>query len=50
MEAALRTAYEVVTGKELPSYNAFKDVRGVDGVKEAEYDLNGAKILLSLSS
>lgn len=50
MEAALRTAYEVVTGKELPSYNAFKDVRGVDGVKEAEYDLNGAKIRVAVAS
>ena len=50
MEAALRTAYEVVTGKELPSYDAFKDVRGVDGVKEAEYDLNGAKIRVAVAS
>ena len=44
MEAALRTAYEVVTNKELPDFDAFKDVRGVEGVKEATYNLDGAEI------
>ncbi len=34
MEAALRTAYEVITGKELNDVN-FTAVRGVDGIKEA---------------
>ncbi len=34
MEAALRTAYEVVTGKELPKVE-FDQVRGLEGVKEA---------------
>ncbi len=34
MEAALRTAYEVVTGKELPKVE-FEQVRGLQGVKEA---------------
>jgi NADP-reducing hydrogenase subunit HndD len=34
MEAALRTAYETVTGKELPKVE-FEQVRGLDGVKEA---------------
>ncbi len=34
MEAALRTAYEVVTGKELPKVE-FEQVRGLTGVKEA---------------
>ncbi len=34
MEAALRTAYEVITGKELKDVN-FTAVRGVDGIKEA---------------
>ncbi len=34
MEAALRTVYEVVTGKELGSLN-FTDVRGMAGVKQA---------------
>lgn len=43
MEAALRTAYELYTGKELPKLD-FEVVRGFEGVKEAEVDLNG-KIL-----
>ena len=34
MEAALRTAYELVTGKELEDVN-FTAVRGVEGIKEA---------------
>lgn len=34
MEAALRTAYEVLTGKELNDVN-FTAVRGIEGVKEA---------------
>lgn len=34
MEAALRTAYEVITGKELTDVN-FTAVRGVEGIKEA---------------
>ena len=40
MEAALRTVYEVYTGKTLPRLE-FKDVRGLDGIKEAAIDLNG---------
>lgn len=36
MEAALRTAYELVTGNEVPFTNLnIKPVRGMDGVKEA---------------
>ncbi|MBC8014236.1 MAG: iron hydrogenase small subunit [Sporomusaceae bacterium] len=35
MEAALRTVYEVVTGKELESIE-FKEVRGLQGIKEAQ--------------
>lgn len=36
MEAALRTAYELVTGKEIPfKHLDVKPVRGMDGVKEA---------------
>ena len=34
MEAALRTAYEVITGKELADVN-FTAVRGIEGIKEA---------------
>ena len=43
MEAALRTVYEVVTGKTLESLD-FKDVRGLEGIKEAEVDLAGTKV------
>ena len=50
MEAALRTAYEVVTNKELPDFDAFKDVRSVEGVKEATYNLDGAEINVAVCS
>ncbi|RJQ08206.1 MAG: ferredoxin [Bacillota bacterium] len=48
MEAALRTAYEVVTGKTLPNLN-FTAVRGLDGVKEAEVDLDGTKVRVAVA-
>lgn len=38
MEAALRTVYEVVTGKTLKELD-FVEVRGLEGVKEASVDL-----------
>jgi NADH-quinone oxidoreductase subunit G/NADP-reducing hydrogenase subunit HndD len=40
MEAALRTVYEVLTGKELPSLDLTM-VRGLDGVKEAVVPIEG---------
>ncbi len=49
MEAALRTVYEVVVGEEAPSLD-FEDVRGTDGIKEAEYDLNGTKVRVCVAS
>ena len=48
MEAALRTAYFTVTGKE-HELIAFKEVRGFDGLKEAEIDLNGTKIKVAVA-
>jgi NADH-quinone oxidoreductase subunit G len=42
MEAAVRSAYFLVTGKELADVN-FKPIRGLDGVKAAEVDF-GAPI------
>ena len=48
MEAALRTVYEVVTGKELEDVD-FKDVRGIAGVKEAEVDLDGTKVRVAVA-
>ena len=50
MEAALRTAYEVVTGNELNDLATFKAVRGVEGVKEASYDLNGVTVNVAVAS
>ena len=41
MEAALRTAVEKITGQEAPAVD-FKEVRGVEGVKEATYKIAGA--------
>ena len=48
MEAALRTAYEVVTGKPLPDIN-FSAVRGMEGIKEAEVDMNGKKVKVAVA-
>lgn len=49
MEAALRTVAEIVTGKPLDDLN-FTAVRGVEAVKEAEYDLNGTKVRVAVTS
>jgi len=48
MEAALRTVYEVVTKKELKDVE-FTAVRGIEGVKEAEIDLDGKKIRVAVA-
>lgn len=48
-EAALRTVSEVVTGKPLEKLE-FHEVRGVRGIKEAEYDLNGKKLKVAVVS
>ena len=49
MEAALRTAYFVLTGKEREGV-AFKEVRGFENIREAEFDLNGQKIKVAVTS
>ena len=49
MEAALRTAVETLTGKEAPSLD-FMEVRGTEGVKEAEYDVAGLKVKVAVAS
>ena len=46
MEAALRTAYFVLTGKEYAKVN-FEEVRGLEGVKEAEIKELGIKIAVT---
>jgi iron-only hydrogenase group A len=43
MEAALRTVWEVVTGKPLPVENLhIKEVAGLEGIKEASLTISGA--------
>ena len=49
MEAALRTVAEVVTGKPLEEPE-FHEVRGVEAIKEAEYDLAGTKVRVAVTS
>ena len=49
MEAALRTAVETLTGKTAENIE-FTDVRGTEGVKEAEYDINGLKVKVAVAS
>ncbi len=48
MEAALRTAYEVVTGSPLADIN-FTAVRGMEGIKEAEVDMKGTKVKVAVA-
>ncbi len=49
MEAALRSAYYLVTG-ENPDADAFSLVRGLDGWKEAVYDIKGTKVKVAVAS
>ena len=44
MEAALRTAAVVLAGEEADVPLVFEDVRGMEGVKEAEYEVGGVKL------
>ncbi len=47
MEAALRTAYHIVTGGELADIDLMP-VRGLEGVKSFEVDINGTKIRVAV--
>lgn len=49
MEAALRTVKQKLEGKKLEKVD-FEACRGMDGVKEAEIDLNGTKIWIAIAS
>ena len=49
MEAALRTVYEVVTGKTLEDVN-FEVTRGITGIKEAEVDLAGTLVKVAIAN
>ena len=47
MEAALRSAYYLVTGKN-PEPDAFQAVRGMEGWKEATFDLAGKQVRIAV--
>ena len=49
MEAALRTAYEVITGKTLEDVN-FTAVRGMDGIKEASIKIGDLDVNVAVAS
>ncbi|MBO4554354.1 MAG: iron hydrogenase small subunit [Clostridia bacterium] len=48
MEAALRTAAALITGKEL-EHVELQDVRGLDGIKEATYNLGGLEVKVAVA-
>ncbi len=48
MEAALRTAYEVVTGKTLEKVE-FEQVRGMESIKKASVVLNGLEVKVAVA-
>lgn len=49
MEAALRTAAEKLTGEELQTLE-FSDVRGLNGMKEAAYEIGGTTMKVAVVS
>lgn len=49
MEAALRTAYYVLEGKEYGPVN-FTEVRGLEGLKEATFTLGGKEIKIAVAN
>ena len=48
MEAAVRSAYYLVTGKN-PDADFFTDVRGLDGWKEAVADIEGTRVRVAVA-
>ena len=48
MEAALRTAYELYTGKTLEKVD-FEETRGLQNIKRATIDLNGTKLNIGIA-
>ena len=49
MEAALRSAYYLAVG-ENPDVDAFQAVRGMDGIKEAVFDIKGTKVRTAVAN
>jgi len=48
IEAAVRTAYELHTGKELPRLD-FDELRGMEGIRKATIDFNGIPIHIGIA-
>lgn len=48
IEAAVRTAYEVHTGKELPKVD-FEELRGLEGIRSATIDFGGVDINIGIA-
>jgi NADH-quinone oxidoreductase subunit G len=48
MEAALRTAHYLVTGKEWEKIQ-FEDVRGLDGVRSAKIEIDGTEVRVAIA-
>ncbi len=49
MEAALRTAVELVTGENMGAVD-YREVRGTQGIKEASYDVGGLHLNVCVAS
>ena len=49
IEAAVRTAYEVYTGKPLPKID-FEELRGLEGLRAATVDFNGLKLNIGIAN
>jgi len=48
IEAAVRTAYELHTGKKLPKLD-FEELRGLDGIRQATIDFDGLPINIGIA-
>ena len=48
IEAATRTAYEMMTGKELKTVD-FKQMRGMEGIREASLEINGRTLKIGIA-
>jgi NADP-reducing hydrogenase subunit HndD len=48
IEAAVRTAYEIYTGKNLPKVE-FEELRGMEGLRKATIDFNGMPINIGIA-
>lgn len=49
LEAALRTGYYMITNEDLKEIE-FKDLKGLEGIKEAEIDIEGRKVKVAVSN